>query len=148
MPKTPKNKKGFTLIELLIVIAIIGILAAITLVVMNHNRHLASSRNTRRKLDVHTISIAVIQNTVDTGFIPSVITTTETEICRKNAASCSGLVDLSILTLNSKYLISIPIDPKTTSTDSAGYTIYRTAFGRVVINAPLAENSEIISVER
>jgi len=145
----PYIGRGFTLIELLIVITLIGILAGIMLSVVNYNVHLGNARNTKRRLELHTISIAVVQYTTDTGLLPTALPDTETEICKSGGvANCSGLVDLTVLTANTKYLVTMPNDPKNESTDGTGYTIYKTPAGRVTVSAPLAENGIVLNVTR
>ncbi|MFZ2414472.1 MAG: prepilin-type N-terminal cleavage/methylation domain-containing protein, partial [Minisyncoccia bacterium] len=42
----PNNKKGFTLIELLVVMGILGILMAVTILVINPAEYLRRSRDT------------------------------------------------------------------------------------------------------
>lgn len=57
--------------------------------------------------------------------------------------------DLSVLTSSEKYLIAIPRDPSiTATTGTAGYTIYKTAFGRVTVAAPNAEQGATISASK
>lgn len=59
--------KGFTLIELLIVIAILGVLAAVVLVAINPGQRIAAARNSRVRSDLASMgSVANIFNT-DTG---------------------------------------------------------------------------------
>ena len=141
------HAKGFTLIEMLVVIAIIGILASIVMVSLSSVQ--SKGRNAERSGDVSTILNAVYQYAIDNNNqIPPVITTTPTDICRTGAASCTGLIDLSILTTGQKYLVSIPLDPLSTSTTDTGYQISKNANNRVTVSAPQAESSTTISVTR
>lgn len=53
------HKKGFTLIELLIVIAILGILAAAVIVVLNPGELLAQARDSSRISDIGNVQTAI-----------------------------------------------------------------------------------------
>src|SRR3990167_11553199 len=107
-----ERERGFTLLEVLLVVAAIGILAGIVILALNPNKQLADTRNVQRKADVNTILNAIYQYAIDNnGQIPATVTTTATEICASGAASCTGLIDLSVLTLNEKYLTAMPRDP-------------------------------------
>jgi prepilin-type N-terminal cleavage/methylation domain-containing protein len=139
--------RGFTLVELLVVIAIIGVLASVILVSLSGVR--MQERNTQRSTDVATILNAIYQYAIDNNNqVPSTITTATTSICRTGATSCTGLIDLSVLTNSQKYLVSMPADPLSTSTTSTGYTILKNANGRVTVSAPSAEASSSVSVTR
>lgn len=69
-----KHQKGFTLIELLIVIAIIGILAAVVIIAVNPGRQLAQANDARRSSEVNALLNAIGQYAVDhAGALPAEI---------------------------------------------------------------------------
>ena len=150
--KLKQQQAGFTLLEVLLVVAIIAILAGIVIIAINPSKNLGDSRNSQRSSDVNTILNGVYQYSLDNnGTIPASITTTATEICATGAASCTGLVDLSVLSTNGKYLVSIPKDPQcpgVCDADGVGYTIMKDTNGRLTVAAPDAEQSKTISVTK
>jgi prepilin-type N-terminal cleavage/methylation domain-containing protein len=144
-----QQEKGFTLIEVLLVVAIIAILAGIVILAINPNKQLGDTRNAQRQSDINTILNATYQYGVDNqGNLPTGITTTPTDICATGAASCTGLVDLTVLTTNGKYVVAIPKDPKTGTTTDAHYQISIDANNRVTVSAPDAEQGKTISATR
>ncbi|MCX6793144.1 MAG: prepilin-type N-terminal cleavage/methylation domain-containing protein [Candidatus Falkowbacteria bacterium] len=142
------SKKGFTLIEILLVVAAIAILAGIVIFAINPTKQLGETRNAQRRADVNTILNAVYQYAIDNnGTVPASITTTQTGIC-KTGGTCTGLIDLSVLTASEKYLTSMPFDPSTSTVNSTGYEIKKTANNRITVVAPGAEQSATISATR
>jgi prepilin-type N-terminal cleavage/methylation domain-containing protein len=147
-----QSTAGFTLLEVLLVVAIIAILAGIVIIAINPGKNLGDTRNSQRSADVNTIINGTYQYILDNnGTLPAGITTTATEICATGAASCTGLVDLSVLTTSGKYLVSLPKDPQCATTCAAngtGYKIMKDANNRLVVNAPAAEQGKTISVTK
>ena len=68
-----KSKQGFTLIELLVVVAIIGLLATLSIVALNNAR--ARARDARRVADIKQIQTALELYYNDLGSYPSTIGT-------------------------------------------------------------------------
>jgi len=148
MRKSFIKAKGFTLLEILLVVAAIAILAGIVIIAINPGKQLGETNNAQRRTDVNTVLNAVYQYSVDNkGVLPASVTTTQTEVC-KTGGTCTGLIDLSVLTASGKYLVSLPTDPTGSSTNGAGYEIKKDANGRVTVVAPDAEQSATISVTR
>lgn len=139
---------GFTLIEILLVVAAIAILAGIVILAINPGKQLGDTRNAQRRADVNSILNATYQYTIDNnGTLPAAITTTPTAVC-KTGGTCTGLIDLSVLTASEKYLTSMPFDPNGATTNSTDYNISKSANGRVTVAAPGAEQSATITVTR
>ena len=67
-----KSKKGFTLIELLVVVAIIGLLATLSIVALNNAR--ARARDARRVADIKQIQTALELYYNDLGSYPAAVT--------------------------------------------------------------------------
>ena len=168
------TKKGFTLIELLIVIAIIGILAAIILVAVDPAKRLAQSRDARRAAEVNAILNAILNYTVDNkGSLPSVISGTGAGVVQvigtgtttpvsntacpnatTGAGTATGVANLTT-DLVDTYIAQLPIDPKgsnnsgdTYSASLTGYYVTRTTNGRVEVGSCFPEQTATIKVKR
>lgn len=151
MKKSLQNLKGFTLIEILLVVAAIAILAGIVIVAINPAKQLGDTRNAARNAAVTTILNAITQYAVDNnGILPAGITLTPTEVCSSAVAtsSCTGLVDLSVLTTNGKYVTAIPDEPQKTLVNGAGYIVSKNVNGRITVSAQFPESGVTISVTR
>lgn len=144
-----KNSPGFTLLEILLVVAAIAILAGIIIIAINPGKQLSETKNAQRRIDINTVINAVYQYAIDNnGSLPASITTTPTEICKTGVSPCTGYVDLSTLTTNEKYLVSLPNDPTGVSTKGTGYKISRDTYGRITVTAPNAEAGATITIKR
>ena len=151
------SRRGFTLLEILLVVAALGILAGIVILAINPGKQLGDTRNATRKVDVNTIINGVYQFSLDNnGNLPSGLSTTTCSTATNNicktiiaTSSCTNFVDLSVLTANEKYLVSIPIDPSISSVATGtGYFVRKTVNGRVEVCAPSAEQGATINVIR
>jgi prepilin-type N-terminal cleavage/methylation domain-containing protein len=115
-------KKGFTLLEILLVIAVIGILAAIVLVAINPNRQINQARKAGINSEKNQLEKAIQQRLIDTGSYPTVIDGVQRKICSNTVATdCINLAtDLA------NYIVSIPT--------GATYTVAKGNDGRVYVN--------------
>ena len=93
MPK--RGEKGFTLIELLIVVAILGVLAAV--VVPNVSRFFGSGEDESRKTEKHNVQLAVGMMMTENGLdlVPNPVDTTPTDAMTAfpDATSAAGSAD-------------------------------------------------------
>jgi len=151
------KKNGFTLIEILLVIGLIAILAAIVIVAINPARQFGQARDAQRHSDVNAILNAIHQYAVDnTGTFPSAIPTSSNcetnasaEICQTVPTSCTGLVNLSVLTNSEIYLVTMPTDPVGATTNGVGYHVVKSSNNRITVCAPDYEYADdLIGVTR
>ncbi len=151
MSKQSRRQEGFTLIEILVVVALIAILAAVTIVAMNPGKNFADTRNATRSADVNAVLNAVTQFASEEGNTLSDLGTISSDCA---AATCigsgTGCIDLGDEAgpLVDEYIVEMPLDPTKGTAEDTGYTICQTSGGRVQIDARYAENEKIISVKR
>ena len=138
---------GFTLIEILVVVALIAILAAVTIIAINPAKNFADTRNSTRSADVTAILNAVTQYTSEQGNALSDFGTIETCPDVSTVGTGVGNINLSTLLVD-EFIVAIPLDPSTGTAADTGYTICQTTGARVQIDAPDAENGKVISVRR
>jgi prepilin-type N-terminal cleavage/methylation domain-containing protein len=147
---TTKNnlKKGFTLMETILVVFLIGALLSIVVIAVNPGKQLSDARNSQRRGDINLIVNAISQYSIDNnGEFPATITENQTEICM-TGGDCTGLIDLSVLTEEEKYLVAIPFDPSLLDINRTGYEIIKSENEQVTVIAPNAERGEIIKVTK
>ena len=120
--KQNKKRKGFTLLEILLVIAAIGILAAIVLVAINPTRQINQARQAVINSEKNAIVKAIEQYVIDNQTYPIDITETSKAIC--NNTVTTNCANLSILVPT--YIANIPSDNT--------YTVAKGNDGRVYVN--------------
>ena len=101
----PKNL-GFTLIELLVAIAVMGVLLASAVILIDPQAHLAKSRDARRKSDLKQIQAALELYRADRGFyLPRIAAPYKVD-------NCGGRFVDNCASPDVVYLQSVPKDPR------------------------------------
>lgn len=117
-----RKTKGFTLVEIVIVIAIIGVLAAVTIVALKPQEIFANGRNSRRVQDVSAINTAIGQWLAREGLSETdpydalgLQTATPGTYYEIDTSDATGGVDANGTSLSevvsAGYLQSVPVDP-------------------------------------
>ncbi len=155
MQSKVKAASGFSILEVLIFLTTLVILVASIFIFLKPTEQLAQSRNSQRSSDLSSILKAIYLYESENDSLKSVIPITSdclsasrSEICRTDipTASCTNMINLSLLTKGSKYLVNLPLDPSSQSGDGTGYNIVRNTNNKITVCAPLAEDGESISV--
>lgn len=120
--KYKQNLKGFTLLEILLVIAAIGILAAIVLIAVNPNKQINQVRQVAINSEKNVIEKALQQRLIDTGNYPAGLDGLQRRVC-SNVVTID-CIDLSGLIPD--YIAAIP--------ESITYTVAKGNDGRVYVN--------------
>jgi prepilin-type N-terminal cleavage/methylation domain-containing protein len=117
-----RREKGFTLVEIVIVIAIIGVLAAVTVVALKPQEIFANGRNSRRTNDVASLNSAIgqwlsregLETTTPYEDLLGVASLAATDVLDPSdgVGDTEGhpAADLAVLTLEG-YLQNLPTDP-------------------------------------
>ncbi len=94
--RVARTGAGFTLVEILIVVAVIGVLAAGFITILNPANQLKGSRDSRRKADLKQIQTGLELFRADNGSYPA-----------NGSISCGGNLTSGSIT----YISNIPCDP-------------------------------------
>jgi len=133
------RRNAFTLLEILLVVAAVGILAAIVIVAINPQRQLEKTRDAERQSEVNTLYDAIQQYNIDNNGYPSPVANLSdheaAEICQDGTSdpSCINLTNELVET----YLAEIPSDPQASGAGS-GYVVAKNG-SRIRLEAVSAE---------
>jgi hypothetical protein len=136
-----QSKLRKTLFAIFVVLTLV-----IFFLITNTPKKMSENRNSQRRSDILSLSVALYQYTAENNALPEAIDKNIKEICKKDM-DCKGMVDLGDL-VKKKYIGSIPYDPQKSSAFGTGYMISRSDDGRISIIAPGAELGVKISATR
>ena len=134
------NQQGFTLLEIILVIAAIGILAAIVIVAINPTRQLQSARNVSREADTEKLFDVLNSYFIENGealpTIQAMANDTSAEICLDGVdqSTCESGGYIYLGSLTPEYMSSIPTDPDQVGNGS-GYELHKSTNSRLGIRA-------------
>ena len=127
-----RQREAFTLIELLIVMAMLGILIAITIVAINPRKHLCEAQNAKRNISARELTNAVNQFYIATSSLPHsndipVGEENAKPICLRGVTTDVTCINLDLLVPD--YLVDLPADAAETNQHYTGYTISKSVEG-------------------
>ncbi len=116
-----KFYKGFTLLELLIVIAILAVLATITVLILNPNQLLKNSRNAKRISDLEVINKALQNYNLDNGAYPDTNGKWRSQCGAWGSYSATNVIP----GLTPIYLANFPADPQMDTGANTSCYVYK-----------------------
>jgi len=134
-----KKYEGFSLIEILVVVALIIILATITIVAINPAKNFRDTRNAQRSADIMQILNAVTQYTSEEGNLLSGLgTIPQCGVVGAEHGAEIGTAGIDLASgvttgLVEEYLVEIPVDPSGGTDANTAYYICQTSTGRVEV---------------
>lgn len=150
------SRGGFTLFEIIITVALVAILSAAAVMIINPPQLYAKARNAERVSHVNAILNAIGEHMADNrGSFICASGSLPTSTKRMASTLSTSTYDIAPC-LVPAYLASMPYDPSlpgaryaSTSQYDSGYTLFRNASsGRITVAAPGAELGVIISILR
>lgn len=133
------REEGFTLIEILVVVALVAVLAAVTIIAINPAKNFSAARDTERVAEINEILNAVTQYTSEQGnAIADLGTVPDCSGTPATIGSGAGNLNLAT-TLVDEWIVAIPTDPSGGTDANTGYRICQTTNGRIQIDAPNTE---------
>lgn len=129
--------KAFTLLEILLVIAAIGILAAIIIVAINPQRQISQARTAQRESHLNQLQKALDQYVIDRGDYPDEIRDLPVdevaEICQRNQTCGVGFIQIDDVA--PEFIPTIPVSPLAEESGT-GYSVRMFEDGRLGLYAP------------
>ena len=136
MLKFKKGKKGFTLIELMIVVAIIGILAAIAIPKFADLIRKSKEASTKGSLGALRAAIVIYYGDNE-GYLPSMLEDLTTVITSSGARKY--LDEIPLVKLGISGVVDSSVVDNTTAYDNSEGWGYRSIDGKVFVNSDLTD---------
>lgn len=152
------RRHGSTLLELLIALALLAILAGLTIAALNPRKNFADASDAKRREDLRTMIDALYQYQIDYDRFPKIdlhatLDTQHRDICSVTESDLFYcLFDtpqrLPLGPLIPNYLAELPHDPENTEEYETGYQLWLDEAGRIHAYAPLGSGGQGIEVAR
>jgi len=151
-----KTRRAFTVLQTIAAFFMIGMLVSIIIFVVNPQRQLAETRNSKRVADAGTILTAINEYVIDHNSAPAGMDDTLRVIgtanvgCNLNCwtgvgtSSCLNLAPI----LTPKYLLDIPMDPILGTAERTYFAVRKKANDRIVVYSCGAELGENLTITR
>lgn len=149
------RRSGLTLVEIIITVAIIVVITGVYFLAANPAGQLASSRNSKRSLDLQTIMNSIRANIADQGNGQFSCASGAIPTSTEDMGSASGSYNIAPCLIPT-YIFTMPFDPSAsssyytsnTSYDSGYSIVINSSTNQITLSAPHAELNKTISVTR